>query len=74
MENPLEPPEEPRRETQASEHRHQADVAGLELAGYGLGGAQRHQTGLLDGPSPAIEVRGKPETLKGKATRLTMAL
>jgi hypothetical protein len=27
-------------------------VAGLELAGHRLGGAQRHQAGLLDGPAP----------------------
>jgi hypothetical protein len=52
MEHPSEPPEEPRREAQASEHRHQTDVAGLELAGHRLGGAQRHQAGLLDGPAP----------------------
>ena len=56
----------------ASGHRHQADMAGLELAGHRLGGAQRHQAGLLDGPAPATEVRGKPEKRKGKATRLTM--
>ena len=73
VEDPPEPPKEPRREAQASEHRDQADVAGLELAGYGFGGAQRHQAGLLDGPSPATEGQGKPETLNGKATRLTMA-
>ena len=42
----------------ASEHRHQADVASLELAGYRLGGAQRHQAGLLDIPAPAPEVQG----------------
>jgi len=74
MENPPEPPEEPRREAQTSEHRHQPDVASLELACHRLGGAQRHQAGLLDGPCPATEGQGKPETLKGKATRLTMAL
>ena len=34
MEHPPEPPDEPRREEQASEHRHQADVASLELAGH----------------------------------------
>ncbi len=43
----------------ASEHRHQANVASLELAGHGLGGAQRHQAGLLDGPAPATEVQGE---------------
>jgi hypothetical protein len=48
-----------RRETQASEHRHQADVASLELAGHRLGGAQRHQARLLDGPAPATEVQGE---------------
>ena len=53
------PPGDPRREAQASEHRHQADVASLELAGHGLGGAQRHQAGLLDGPAPATEVQGE---------------
>ena len=58
-EHPPEPPEEPRREAQASEHRHQANVAGLELAGHRLGGAQRHQAGLLDGPAPATEVQGE---------------
>ena len=58
-EYPPEPPEEPRREAQASEHRHQADVASLELAGHRLGGAQRHQAGLLDGPAPATEVQGE---------------
>jgi hypothetical protein len=52
-------PEEPRREAQASEHRDQADVAGLELAGHRMGGAQRHQAGLLDGPAPATEVQGE---------------
>ena len=57
--HPPEPPEEPRREAQASEHRHQADVAGLKLAGHRLGGAQRHQAGLLDGPAPATEVQGE---------------
>jgi len=67
-----EPPKEPRREAPASEHRHQADVAGLQLTGHRLGGAQRHQAGLLDGRAPATEVRGKPETRKGKATRLTI--
>ena len=72
IEHPPEPPEEPRREAQASEHCHQADMAGLELAGHRLGGAQRHEEGLLDGPAPAAEVRCKPETRKGKATRLTM--
>ena len=59
MEHPPEPPEEPRREAQASEHRDQADMAGLELAGHRLGGAQRHQAGLLDGPAPATEVQGE---------------
>ena len=59
MENPPEPPEEPRREAQTSEHRDQADVAGLKLAGYGLGGAQRHEAWLLDGPAPATEVQGE---------------
>ena len=59
MENPPEPPEEPRREAPASEHRHQADVASLELAGHRLGGAQRHQARLLDGPAPATEVQGE---------------
>ncbi len=59
MEHPPEPPEVLRRETQASEHRHQADVAGLELAGHRLSGAQRHQAGLLDGPAPATEVQGE---------------
>jgi len=59
MENPPEPPEEPRREDPASEHRDQADVASLELAGHGLGGAQRHQAGLLDRPAPAAEVQGE---------------
>ena len=58
-EHPPEPPEEPRREAPASEHRHQADVASLELAGHRLGGAQRHQAGLLDGPAPATEVQGE---------------
>ena len=72
MEHPPEPPEEPRREAQASEHRDQANVASLQLAGHRLSGAQRHQAGLLDGPAPATEVRGKPEKRKGKATRLTM--
>ena len=55
------PPEllgELRREAQTSDHRHQADVADLELAGHRLGGAQRHQAGLLDGPAPATEVQG----------------
>lgn len=52
-------PKEPRREAQASEHRHQPDVAGLELAGHRLGGAQRHQAGLLDGPATATEVQGE---------------
>ena len=56
---PPEPPKEPRREAQASEHRHQTDVTGLELAGHRLGGAQRHQAGLLDGPAPATEVQGE---------------
>jgi len=65
-------PPEPRREAQASEHRDQADVASLQLAGHRLGCAQRHQAGLLDGPAPATEVQGKQETRKGKATRLTM--
>ena len=59
MEHPPEPPEEPRREAPASEHSHQADMAGLELAGHRLGGAQRHQAGLLDGPAPATEVQGE---------------
>ena len=59
MENPPEPPTEPRREAQASEHRDQANVAGLELAGHRLGGAQRHQAGLLDRPAPATEVQGE---------------
>ncbi|MEY4806535.1 MAG: hypothetical protein RLZZ206_924 [Cyanobacteriota bacterium] len=58
-EHPPEPPEEPRREAQASEHCDQADVADLELAGHRLGGAQRHQAGLLDGPAPATEVQGE---------------
>jgi len=58
-EHPPEPPEEPRREAQASEHRHQADMASLELAGHRLGGAQRHQAGLLDCPAPATEVQGE---------------
>jgi hypothetical protein len=57
--DPPEPPEEPRREAPASEHRHQADMAGLELAGHGLGGAQRHHAGLLNGPAPATEVQGE---------------
>ena len=57
--HPPEPPEQPRREAQASEHCHQADVASLELAGHRLGGAQRHQAGLLDGPAPATEVQGE---------------
>ena len=48
-----------RQEAQASEHRHQADIAGLELAGHRLGGAQRHQAGLLDIPAPAPEVQGE---------------
>ena len=52
-------PKEHRREAQASEHRHQADVADLELAGHRLGSAQRHQAGLLDGPAPATEVQGE---------------
>ena len=56
---PPEPPEEPRREAQASEHRRQADVASLELAGHRLGGAQWHQAGLLDSPAPATEVQGE---------------
>lgn len=43
----------------ASEHRHQADVASLELAGHGLGGAQRHQAWLLDRPALATEVQGE---------------
>ena len=43
----------------ASEHRDQTDVAGLKLAGHRLGGAQRHQAGLLDGPAPATEVQGE---------------
>ena len=43
----------------ASEHCHQADMASLELAGHRLGGAQRHQAGLLDRPAPATEVQGK---------------
>lgn len=34
-------------------------MAGLELAGHGLGGAQRHQAGLLNGPAPATEVQGE---------------
>jgi len=34
-------------------------VAGLKLAGYGLGGAQRHEAWLLDGPAPATEVQGE---------------
>jgi len=46
-------------EAPASEHRDKADVAGLELAGHRLGGAQRHQAGLLDGPAPAAEVQGE---------------
>ena len=58
-EPPEEPPEEPRRRPQASEHRDQADMAGLELAGHRLGGAQRHQAGLLDSPAPATEVQGE---------------
>ena len=37
----------------------QADMAGLELASHRLGGAQRHQVGLLDGPAPATEVQGE---------------
>ena len=37
----------------------QADMAGLELASHRLGGAQRHQAGLLDGPAPATEVQGE---------------
>jgi hypothetical protein len=57
MEYPPEPPEEPRRRPQASEHRHQTDVAGLQLAGHRLSGAQRHQAGLLDGLAPATEVQ-----------------
>ncbi len=56
-EHPPVPPDEPRREAPTSEHRHQADVAGLELAGHRLGGAQRHQAWLLDRPAPAIEVQ-----------------
>ena len=43
----------------ASEHRNQADLAGMELAGHRLGSAQRHQAGLLDGPAPATEVQGE---------------
>ncbi len=43
----------------ASEHRHQADGAGLELAGHSLGGAQRHHSWLLDGPALATEVQGE---------------
>jgi hypothetical protein len=58
-EYPPEPPEEPRREAPASEHRHQADMTGLELAGHRLGGAQRHQAGLLYGPTLATEVLGE---------------
>ena len=50
-------PKEPRREAQASEHRHQTDLTGLELAGHRLGGAQRHQAWLLDRPAPATEVQ-----------------
>ena len=59
MEHPPEPLEEPRREAQASEHRDQADVAGLKLAGHRLGSSQWHQAGLLDGPAPATEVQGE---------------
>jgi enoyl-CoA hydratase/carnithine racemase len=51
------PHRDPRREAQASKHRHQADVAGLQLAGHRLSGAQRHQAGLLDGLAPATEVQ-----------------
>jgi len=58
-EHPPEPPEEPRREAQASEHRDQPDVTSLELAGHRLGGAQRHEARLLDGPAPATEVQGE---------------
>ena len=43
----------------ASEHRDQADVAGLELAGHRLGGAQRHEARLLNGPASATEVQGE---------------
>ena len=43
----------------ASEHRDQAYMAGLELAGHRLGVAQRHQAGLLDRPAPATEVQGE---------------
>ena len=48
-------------------------MACLKLAGHRLGGAQRHQAELLDGPAPAAELQGKPEQRKGKATCLTMA-
>ena len=34
-------------------------MASLQLTGHGLGGAQRHQAGLLDGPAPATEVQGE---------------
>ena len=59
MRPPPEPPGEPRQEAPASEHRNQADMAGLELAGHRLGSAQRHQAGFLDGPAPATEVQGE---------------
>ena len=43
-----EPPAGPRREAEASEHSHQADVARLQLAGDGLSLEHGHEAGLLN--------------------------
>jgi hypothetical protein len=60
VKDPPEPPERPRRKrAQPSEHRDQADMASLELAGHRLGGAQRHQPGLLNRTATAPEVEAE---------------
>jgi hypothetical protein len=51
-------------------------MVGLELAGHRLGGAQRHQAGLQDGPAPATEVQrerraDKAGLLEPEGTRTT---
>ena len=50
-----------------SQHRNRADVAGLQLAGDGGGGAQGHQPGLLHGATTAADVDGDAGLIKGFA-------
>jgi hypothetical protein len=51
----------------ASEHRDGADVAGLQLAGHRLGGAQGHQPRLLHRTGPATEVEREAGLTEGLA-------